>query len=84
MWMMQERILPAWLMIKKKEPDYTVKCRFCDELLFMKEDDQKHGYKHRYTAAIVSESIVDGKVRGKITAYTWLKIKYCPYCGRKY
>lgn len=44
----------------------------------------KHGYKHRYTAAIVSESIVDGKVRGKITAYTWLKIKYCPYCGRKY
>lgn len=68
MWMMQERILPAWLMIKKNEPDYTV----------------KHGYKHRYTAAIVSESIVDGKVRGKITAYTWLKIKYCPYCGRKY
>lgn len=61
-----------------------MKCRFCDELLFMKEVHHKHGYKHRYTAEIVSESIVDGKVRGKITTYTCLKIKYCPYCGRKY
>lgn len=59
------------------------KCKFCDELLFMKEDDKKHGYKHRYTAAIVSESIVDGKIRGKCTTYIWKKIKYCPCCGKK-
>lgn len=62
------------------------KCRFCEDFLFLVEIDKKadSNIKRRYTAAIVDEIIKDRKPRSRYTQYTGLKIKYCPYCGRKF
>lgn len=71
------------------KPDYF-KCKFCDNFNFLKKI-QKSGMRedgknvtYQYSAVFVDEIIIDGKVRGKTTHYTWLPINYCPCCGVKY
>lgn len=65
-----------------------MKCKFCEDFNFLKtiqkpkvvEGDK---IRYKYTCAFVDEIVVNGQERGRTTHYTWLKLRYCPCCGKK-
>lgn len=63
------------------------RCKFCDDLRFMRRldlaanDGQRTLYK-RYSVALVSTGYSGREKKGQTTHYDY-HLRYCPECGRR-
>jgi len=74
---------------QQKKNKMKTPCKFCENYEFVKSIhkpgiDEFDGSRitYKYTAAFVNEAFVNGKSRARTTHYTWLKLKFCPICGK--